>query len=350
MTTPDAARTILTLLAGAILSGSMSDIARAQTPAAAPEVIVVTGRLPGPPLWRVSNGEHDLWIFGMLAPVPEDMVWESARIANIIGKAEVYLPQPRFGIRGGLGMVANPLNWVRGILLAKSITRDPDGRVLQQTLSAEQYQRFSALKTHYFPRDNDFDDMRPYSAVQELSDKVHRKEGLTGPWAMYGQLNKLIKKNRQLETVDTSAIIEWDKGFGELANVVESFRDDLPRDLELACVDHTLTSLETDLVAMKQRANAWAEGDIEALRDIKFKQTAESPCETLQRVGNAAIANGELADLTAQMEAKWFNAADSALANHATSFAVLNINELLKQDGWLAKLRARGYRVLEPDQ
>jgi hypothetical protein len=49
------------------------------------------------------------------------------------------------------------------------------------------------------------------------------------------------------------------------------------------------------------------------------------------------------------MENEWLAEADSALSDNESSFAVLPISQLLKADGWLAKLRARGYSVQDPD-
>src|SRR5690606_1946748 len=43
------------------------------------EVIVVTGRLRGPPLWRVFSGDHVMYIFPRLPVVPEGMDWDSER-------------------------------------------------------------------------------------------------------------------------------------------------------------------------------------------------------------------------------------------------------------------------------
>src|SRR5690606_38004574 len=45
-----------------------------------PEEIIVTGRVPGPPMWKVHSGEHVLWIFPYLTWVPRDIIWESDRV------------------------------------------------------------------------------------------------------------------------------------------------------------------------------------------------------------------------------------------------------------------------------
>ena len=41
------------------------------------EEILVVGEQPGPAMWRVSKGDHTLWIFATLEPLPKDMVWRS---------------------------------------------------------------------------------------------------------------------------------------------------------------------------------------------------------------------------------------------------------------------------------
>jgi hypothetical protein len=50
----------------------------------------------------------------------------------------------------------------------------------------------------------------------------------------------------------------------------------------------------------------------------------------------------------ASMDGVWLLAAENALASNVSSFSVLGIDELLQPDGLLAKLRAKGYVVEEP--
>jgi hypothetical protein len=50
----------------------------------------------------------------------------------------------------------------------------------------------------------------------------------------------------------------------------------------------------------------------------------------------------------AQLAADWLAAVDSALNKNKSSFAVLPISQMLNADGWLAKLRARGYSIEDP--
>src|SRR5262249_39937863 len=50
-----------------------------QSPDAVDE-IVVSGEQPGPGLWKVTKGDHVLWILGTLTPLPKRMTWRSGEI------------------------------------------------------------------------------------------------------------------------------------------------------------------------------------------------------------------------------------------------------------------------------
>jgi hypothetical protein len=43
----------------------------------------------------------------------------------------------------------------------------------------------------------------------------------------------------------------------------------------------------------------------------------------------------------------WVNAAEAALLKNSSTLAVVPIDEVLKRDGWVAALVARGYSVQE---
>src|SRR5688572_6175215 len=68
----------------------------AAEPPAAPrvlETVVVSGVQPGPGLWKVSRGDHVLWVLGTLQPLPKRMTWEPREVvAKIESAQEVLLP------------------------------------------------------------------------------------------------------------------------------------------------------------------------------------------------------------------------------------------------------------------
>ena len=116
-----------------LLSWLLPGIAAAQSaaPAEPPDEIVVTGRQPGPPLWRVSNGDHVLWIFPQLAPVPKGMVWESNKVAAVIAQAQEALGMPDIGADFSPRVYLNPINLFRGARLEKRLSGTPSGQLVK---------------------------------------------------------------------------------------------------------------------------------------------------------------------------------------------------------------------------
>ena len=86
-----------TLLQGRILFVALAAFgsAAAQAPSACDhatiEEITVIGRYPGPPLWRVSSGDHALWIFGDLTPVPEGLDWDPRNAERVVERADAVI-------------------------------------------------------------------------------------------------------------------------------------------------------------------------------------------------------------------------------------------------------------------
>ena len=48
------------------------------------EEIEVTGERPGPRMWRVSNGDHVVWLLGTLEPLPKRMDWRSNEVEAVL--------------------------------------------------------------------------------------------------------------------------------------------------------------------------------------------------------------------------------------------------------------------------
>jgi hypothetical protein len=53
-------------------------------------------------------------------------------------------------------------------------------------------------------------------------------------------------------------------------------------------------------------------------------------------------------DIDAEVRDAWMRAAENALAKNHVTFSTLPMRELLKPDGYLAQLQAKGYEVEVP--
>ena len=80
---------------------AVADPPSAAAPAAVLDEVLVTGEQPGPGLWRVSRGEHELWILGTFDPLPRKMSWRAEEATEVIGRSQAVLAPPGVDIDVG---------------------------------------------------------------------------------------------------------------------------------------------------------------------------------------------------------------------------------------------------------
>ncbi len=310
-----------------------------------PEEIIVVGRQPGPPLWRVTNGENVLWIFPYLSPIPKDMIWESERVKRVIAESQEYIGNPRIEADTSPLLMVNPVNWVRGYRLVKRLQRNPDGSSLEEALAPEVYARYAALRETYFPKEDRFEDMRPLLVGGQMTGLIQKEAGLVDGGDILDQIMKLARRNRGMERTDVYIEIDLKGSFGDLAERAEKMMDSISREEEQACFEQQVQHMEEDLDNMKSRANTWAQGYVDEFRLIPLVGEESNACLAL------AMGSSEeelLLDGNARIRQAWLDAVDAALAKNASTFAVLDINQLLQPGGYLRDLRERGYEIREP--
>jgi hypothetical protein len=96
---------------------------------------------------------------------------------------------------------------------------------------------------------------------------------------------------------------------------------------------------------MRQRANAWSIGDLEALRRLPFPDQRNA---CLAALASNPRLHEQIDAAQARVDGEWLAAAAKSLGENRSTFAVLPIGELVKPNGRLSLLRAQGYAVEEP--
>ena len=298
------------------------------------EEVLVVGKQPGPPMWKVSKGDHELWIFGTLSPLPKGMIWESNKVEDVIAQSQEFLTPP--GVRAGGGY--NPFRLFGIVRTAISLSKNPDGETLEEVLSEDLYSRFSTLKARYVPRDKKIEKMRPSRAAQTLFNHAIAGEGLTNDVGVINTLSKLLKRNKGITTTDT--MIEVISKKTELDKFTRDI-EGVSLEKEITCFETTIKSIENDLEGMKSRANSWALGYADELRRHDYPDRGDD-------CGQIFADLESLGGLIQQSKDKWLTAAEQALANNQTTFAELPISNIIRPDGLLEQLRTRGYEIKEP--
>ncbi|MDR7191466.1 TraB/GumN family protein [Luteimonas terrae] len=304
------------------------------------DTVVVTGVQPGPGLWRVRRGENTLYILGTQSPLPKAISWRSDEVREVLAEAGVVLGPPGVSVGGDIGVF-------RGLTMLPSAlraSRNPDGATLDELLPADVYQRWSTLKQRYIGRDRGIERKRPAIAVRELYRAALDANGLREGGVITPVLNEALKA-RGMSLTPTTLEVKIDDPRAALAD----FRNEAVKPEDVACVRDTLDVIERGLPQVAARANAWAVGDLDALRATAGQGSQVQACLSSFLQTETARKRG-LDDLEAQVRAHWLAMAEEALATHPVSFATLSVNDLLGTAGYLAALRPRVDAVLAPDE
>lgn len=298
------------------------------------DTVLVTGEQPGPGLWKVSKGDHVLWILGAQYPLPKNMIWRARAVEQTIAHSQEVLadasPKAHIGFFRALTLVPSVLGARKNVGEA----------TLKDVLPADLYARWLTLKVKYIGRDSGVEKLRPMIAANELYNKALDRSGLARNGTIWETVEKSAKR-QHVRIVEPAVKIEVD----DPKQALQDFRSTAgPLDVE--CLDATMRRLETDLDAMRRRANAWAVGDIEALRNLSYPDQRDTCIAALASNPNL---RERLKEAMVQIDYVWVSAAEKALDQNESTLAVMQMTELLRPDGRLAMLAARGYAVEPPE-
>ena len=330
-------RTYLGLLGAVALAACSNGAAYAQSavvPTLAP--VVVTGVLPGPALWKVSKGNHVMWVLGLASPLPKNMQWKSAEVESRIASSQAVLKLPslEIGVR---------TSFYRSSMMpsARELETNPNQQTLQDVLTQALYQHWRVLKARYLGDDDRVERMRPIVAGRELYEAALGHAGLVDD----DGLEKIVYRaavHDGIASVNTS----YQLLLKDPREAVRSLSNASMNDQY--CLSQVLDALDHGLVQATVRANAWATGDIGALRSI-LSQVQQDSCLSTLDGSQFAMALG-INDIESRVRKSWIDSAEQAIDKNKQTFAVLPIHELLAPDGYLGALQANGYAVQAPDQ
>ncbi len=281
----------------------------------------------GPPLWRVNKGDHELWLFGTLSAIPKHTKWSPVHVERVIADADQVLLPP--GINASS---LKPLQLLRVWFRARELSASPDGRPLAEVLPADLYLRYSKVRDRYVRRPGSLEEQRPVAVALRLYQGAVEQMGFASGRDVQNGIERIAKR-AGVETVETQLHVD-----------IEALLDYVSRvspQAEVECFDKVIGALEAGETRGPERVQAWASGNIAALRDFDFPDI-QRDClalpgwpEDLQKTLRAA--NDE-----------WLAAAERALADNRSTFGTLDVRNLMNPNGLLAQLQERGYEVQRP--
>lgn len=290
------------------------------------EVVLVTGIQPGPGLWKVTSGRHVMWVLGEVSPFARNVRWNSSKFDRLMRNSQELL----IDFSGFWGANREEMNAYR------KAEKLPKGSSLATLISPELHARLMTTG-QAFGVTTELDELQPFAATNRLVTSAMSKLGLNGFSVRFAA--EELGQRRQVKVTNFSApeypFEDRLKLWQQPANAV--------------CIEKAVNALEDGGAGAKRLANAWAVGDVEALRTLV-------PPYSFSRDGfrrgacAAAMRGGEkqAAEYDAERKQAWLKEAERCLKENRTTMAVVLMSELFEPDGYLAALRARGYEVVEP--
>ncbi len=297
-------------------------------PSEVPQEVEVTGERAGPRLWRVTKGDHVLWVLGTLDPLPRKMTWKSREVESVLGEVQSVVPT-----NPSVSVHANPFTWVRLYFQWRGV-QVLDGKTrLQDVLPPGLYARVAALVARYDSGDHRIERLKPVFAAlrlyREALDSAHLAPGNQAENTVLklARSHKVVIQQSKLKIDDPRDLVT------QLGNI--------PHDAQVSCLEAMVERLETGMESMKEEANAWALGDVAALRRLMAPKAIDVCTD-------AVSYSSRTKQIIDDSNADWDREVETALTNNRSTLGLKPIHDLLGPRGVLAKFKARGYEVEGP--
>ena len=336
-------KTLTTLLA--VACGLNLDISQTQTPEEPLEEITVTGEYAGPGMWQVTHPDHPghtLWIVGDPPPLPNRLRWHSQKVERVASQSQEILMEPGVSLQPDEKIgVFRMLTLVPAAL---RVRKNPDNATLQELIPPDLYARWLVQKKQYLGRDSGVEKMRPFFAAMKLQDAAFKELQLSTGGSVFRAIAKVVGENKIPVTTPNR---EFTFKTDDLRGKLKAFLHEKLADADCFAQTVELTEALSNKQVEEARARAWATGDLAKLQELPPLPNPDLSCTTAI-LNSQAMSAALPTDLSEQMDEMWFAAAGSALTKNESTLAVVKMDELLGERGYLERLRKRGYEILAP--
>jgi hypothetical protein len=297
------------------LSFCAPGLTAAEDPQSLEEVLVV-GEHPGPGLWEVSKGSHTLFILGTHAPLPRDLVWRSREVESAIARSNEILGAYSVALR-----------------VDQEAAFQSRRGSLKEILPPRTYSQWRALRDNYIGEGNETDRLLPAAAALLLQARAYERSALTYSDVVWQEIYRLAAAH---------AVPVWPQNYDTRLVAGEWRRTGRARQNGVRYLTESMNRLSSDIRDARAGANAWATGDIAALKDMA---ETDASYARLLAYSWPFLSDEEVRRLHLEAENKLLTAIERAMNRNGVTFAALPIHLLLRKDGVIARLRAAGYAI-----
>jgi uncharacterized protein YbaP (TraB family) len=297
--------------------------ASAEQPAPALDEIIVTAERAGPGMWHVHRADANVWILGSVSPLPRDITWRSKQVESVLeSTSQVLVQKP-------LEISVPRILWM--LIADRKLLMVGGGKRLKDVLPADLHARFAEQRSKVSDDKDKWERYRPIIAAAFLQQAAFHQVNLSMRLDLGAALRVLAKKHGvRIEEIKVA-------GVSDMLDALKS----MPPATERTCVEASLSTVETGLPRLVDRAQAWASGNVERIENMPELKEVDA-CRNALDAGKGAF------DVIGRIRQTWLENIERYLRSAGTTIAVVNVDLLLERGGLLDQLRAKGYEIDAP--
>ena len=275
---------------------------------------------PGPALWHLTRGNSEVWLLGMVGAMPDGLDWNKDYLSDLLDGARAILMPPKADI--ALTDIAWFLIWHGGELSL------PRGQTLEDSLPGELRARFVAARDSVSDDAGDYHTDIPIRAAMRLQQDLRKKADLS-----FGEPRDTVEKMARRKRIPYAPVTR----FAAMDAVREVLK--LAPAQQHACLAQAVEDVAWVRGNADRAARAWAVGDIKTVK-AHYSEWRLGNCIT------AAVQ--KFSDIDGRNIAEYASAIDAALDKPGKTIAVIYLGPLLRKNGVLERLQARGITIEGP--
>jgi hypothetical protein len=275
---------------------------------------------PGPAVWRLTRGASEVWILGVVGPMPRDMDWNKDYVADLLDGARAVLLAPRPDVN------FVDIGWF--LIRHGSELSLPRGQALEESLPPVLRAQFVAARTAIGTDEADYRTDIPIRAAVRLGQDFLKRADLG-----WREPRATVESLASRKGIRTAPVTRFE--------VMDAVRDllKLTPEQQRTCLSQAVEDVSWARIHASRAAQAWAVGDLRTVHD-HYSESRLFGCviAQVQRIGN----------IDARNTTETVAALDKALNEPGKTVALVQMGPLLRRDGVLARLKAQGVAIEAP--
>jgi uncharacterized protein YbaP (TraB family) len=285
--------------------------------------IVVSAERAGPGMWRVHRGDANVWLLGSIAPLPRDITWRSKQVESVLESTSQVLVQKPIEIS------VPRILWM--LIADRKLLLVGGGKRLKDVLPPGLHARFAAQRSKVSDDAEKWERYRPLIAAAFLQQAAFHQVNLSMRLDLGAALRVLAKKHGvRIEEIKVA-------GVSDMLDALKT----MPAAAERTCVEASLSTIESGLPRLVDRAQAWSSGNVERIESMPDLKEVDA-CRNALDAGKGAV------DVISRIRQTWLANIEKYLRSAGTTIAVVNLDLMLERGGLLDQLRAKGYEIDAP--